>query len=981
MSTLLLLVTHFWTLVSSANPATLAQLNIHALWAQEVGPHIYVWDGETLYKYLQDWTLVAYSDLREEPLKIMERNNEIYVYTISRGVLKLYKYDRAMVFKYSKIIEENVNILGVTNDFIVTNDKIIHYDQVRPYTLREGELLLVPMAHGYKKLPYAGVLSFCKLSTFKVSNIYIFDNITFIIFNDEGVFKLLNVSTDNVKCLTLGNTFTLKYNVLRSKDKNYFIENGVVKADVRVPGCTLEKFLGTLKSRYTHNEISVLWLSCKGKQYLASVRVKDSNPQLAWEMPNKFINCFLVGNHVDCLAQNSIRLNEVDSPYTQLELTASQSLLNLVRRGVKINYAKLIDVLSRKQILLKQFVKEFKEVTLVPTSFYMIDIGLDVGRAIEFVPTTPPFSTFDPPQVEVIISPDVIIPYIYNLTLQVYDAETQKPIPGAIVEIQGTTARGSTVLKILTTDAKGMVRVELEKGVYNIKISHPYYYTKSIVGLKLTKNMKLKIFLKVKGSVVKINVLSKGAPPFIPRGPIAGAKVSISGPMTLTRVTNSAGTIKVTLRPGTYLVNITAPYHKPLTTTLVVSLNDIGKVKNVVYTLVPDLVNLRLRIIDAMTKRPVIPKEVIIYNVGLKRFKDIKNPPTPVINERIPKGTYKITVLANGFQKFEKVFDITKDVEITIPLQYKTIPVTIIVLDELRKPVPSFNVTLENLQLGLKFKFSLTSQNNTIQIPPGLYRITVSAPGFEKFETQQQITEQTTSITLVIARKTYPVTVQAVYGVPQLKEVVDVCTGTIRGGPLPSPLNIPKMFPPRLSYTLKLPRGSYVVTISCTNRVWKVTVATGTSNFVVPKNSLVKVTLNPTRITISFIIKDIRTDKPVKNAKIEIYTDPDLKNKVAEGYTNVIGEARISIPSWLLGKSVWVKVIAPGYVETKQSVIVNLRGPANIIYLKPAPTIIEIILGNPPLLIALIAVAGISAYIASTFLRKGEEEEIFEELV
>jgi len=233
----------------------------------------------------------------------------------------------------------------------------------------------------------------------------------------------------------------------------------------------------------------------------------------------------------------------------------------------------------------------------------------------------------------------------------------------------------------------------------------------------------------------------------------------------------------------------------------------------------------------------VIPKEVIIYNVDLKKFKDIRNPPNPIINEKVPKGLYRITVLASGFKKFERTFNISRNVELTIPLEYKTIPVTIIVLDELRRPVPAYNVTLSNLQLGLKFKFSLTSRNNTVQVPPGLYKVTISAKGFENFETQQQITEQTTSLTFVIARKTYPVTIQIVYGVPQLKGVVDYCSGTIRGGPLPVPLNVPKLFPPRLSYTVKLPRGSYITTISCYNRVWKITVATGNNDFVIPKDN------------------------------------------------------------------------------------------------------------------------------------------------
>ena len=58
-----------------------------------------------------------------------------------------------------------------------------------------------------------------------------------------------------------------------------------------------------------------------------------------------------------------------------------------------------------------------------------------------------------------------------TLTIKVSDAETLQPIPDAEVEIRNSTA---TVL--LYTDEDGIASIILEKGMYEVKVTHPFYY-------------------------------------------------------------------------------------------------------------------------------------------------------------------------------------------------------------------------------------------------------------------------------------------------------------------------------------------------------------------------------------------------------------------------------------------------------------------------------------------------------------------------
>ncbi len=401
--------------------------------------------------------------------------------------------------------------------------------------------------------------------------------------------------------------------------------------------------------------------------------------------------------------------------------------------------------------------------------------------------------------------------------------------------------------------------------------------------------------------------------------------------------------------------------------------------QTVVLTLKPIVYNVTFIVKDALTGRAVTPDIVTITSLSTQKSKVLKGLVSNVISLSLPPDTYKIKVVAKGYVPYEKVITINKNVEITIPLKLKMVKVRVLVFDELRRPVPSYNITLVNNLLGLKFKFSLTSQNNTIAVPPGTYTVTVTAKGFEPLVTTIIINENTKVIQLTIAHKSFPVTIRAVTKNKMLYDFIQYCEGDIRGGPFFKPLPLPKLTKPLLTVKVKLPRGSYQVTLRCYSAT-RALAATGSQSFAVPIDEKVDVPLRAVKVPVYITVQDIRNNRPVPRAVVKIYADKYYSKLIGEGMTNAAGTAKVMVPIYYIGKTVWIYVSAPGYQDFRGPFILSRRMP--VIYLKPAPTIIEVILGNPILLIVLVLAAGAGAYLISLLLgRKEEEEEIFEELI
>ncbi|ABU81201.1 MSCRAMM family protein [Ignicoccus hospitalis] len=742
-------------------------------------------------------------------------------------------------------------------------------------------------------------------------------------------------------------------------------------------GASLAKLLGLSRSPLGYEAYVLLVKPQGGGDLLLSLRAKDSNPMFATFSENMF--CTPLPSFIcfpEELAYRPISFQDVASPHSAVEVALTKRFVEVAgESSVEVNLKPLSA--PNKAYTLRLSIQEPSKTVLLPSDTYELNVKSKIGRVVLFVGAPPPGTDFDPPVIRVEITPDVIIPYVYKLKIKVVDEQTGNPLPGALVYVSGVTVRGKRLqLGPQVTDANGTVVLHLEKGTYMIRVVKDYYKPVVIRNLVLDNDKSIAVKMIIKGTDVKIKVMSKGAPPFIPKGPIANATVSIQGRIALEKKTDKNGLAEVVLLPGTYTLRASAPLHKPHTETLNVVPSNKPLVKEV--TLDPILYNLTLVIKDSLTGRLVIPSLISITSLTSGLSKVIKNPATGTVLVTLPPDVYSIKVLAKNYLPFEETYNISKSMTLTIPLKLKTVKVRIMVFDELKNLVPAFNITLVNQALGLKFEFSLTSENNTVSVPPGTYRLTISAKGYEPLTTTVTISENTKVLQLTIAHKSFNVVIKAKTDDKLLYEFIFYCEGQVQGGPLFEPLPLPRMTKPSLQATIRVPRGTYMATLTCYSAT-KEKAATGSATFTVPTNAVVEVPLTPTKTSVAVTVLDVRTNKPVVRATVKLYYGQN-KLLIGEGMTDATGRAIINVNTYYMGKPVEIVITAPGYQEYRSSVILTRQLP--VVYLKPAPTIIETILGNPVLLIAVVLVGAAGAYLASMFVgRGGEEEEIFEELV
>ncbi len=958
-------------------------------YVQSVNPNtIYVYNGNTLYRLIinkNDMLEVVAKLNTSEPLKILESKKRIFI-VLKDG--KLLITNLALLPLSSPIeIGNNPSFSGESNKWyaFVTDTNVLMInpskDKYMIYTKESRDLVPIaaPTLPKIVWIPLWKLVLACSIGKYSHINIFFNNTITYIIF--EG-----NRSSYVAKLTFKDGAPTLlsckKFNGIVKIKNNQIIINSADFSKILIHNITIvvrnaenAEILNIVKSKLGYN-VALLKFKKLGKDYIVSISMKRSevlaaisDEKLLCAAPYIPNICFGSSMHF-----KPTEITEYSIPNAILTLEMTKKLRKLITSPIVVASLLRLSTGDRYSLV----ISTSKTVEL-PCSVYELQIRTRIGKVLEFVTLAPPSDNFDPPPVyKVLISPEAVIPYIYKLTVYVYGKETKRPLPGSSVIIEGRSVRGKFIkIGPLITDNEGKVSIYLEKGTYTITASHKYYITQRKVIVHDRPEV-VKIYLPLNGIPTTFIVMSKGALPFIPKGPIPNAEIVINGTLiSLATRTNEKGLARVTLLPGVYTVHVYAPQHRNITDTLTVAPGRTSL--TVKYTLTPILYNVTLIVKDALTNRAITPDTVTVTSLTKQKSKVLKGLITNVITLSLPPDIYEIKVVAKGYQPYKKVIKVNKNIELTIPLKLKMVKVKVLVFDELRRPVPSYNVTFVNTYLGLKFKFSLTTTNNTIAIPPGTYTVTVTAKGFEPLVTTVIINENTKVIQLTIAHKSFAVTIKAETKIKLLYDFISYCTGEVRGGPFFKPLPLPKMTKPDLSATLKLPRGSYQAIIRCysfTNTL----AATGTQSFAVPIDTLVKVPLRPVKVPVTIRVQDVRNNKPVARAVVKIYADKHFTKLIGEGMTNVAGIARVMVPIYYIGRTVWLYVTAPGYQDFRGAFILARNMPA--IYLKPTPTIIEVILGNPILLLVLVIAAGAGAYLISLLVgRKEEEEEIFEELV
>ncbi len=941
-----------------------------------------IWFNHTL-------SISSYTTLQTEPIWINESSSRVFVVT-SNGYLLQYNKGLVLLSK-DQISERPLTYMGrekgyayfTDNEYVYIfhNNKVskkIKFDNNYVYVIKSGKII---------KIPITKIYIACGITTQAPFKVYYMNGYTIVVMNIQGgaikVAKLTLtkslptlISCNKYQDTALVNSLNDIYLVTQN-DTDVVIRaltNEEMPKVVLFPPLTVQEFnyLGI----YNDTMGSSAYVF-KINNNLVAARTKDRITML---IASNVLSCVKEPLLCISLSQEGVLttaklyfLPDVSQPYTILKIKLSKSFIKLTKGTILSSYLKSMDSIRKYHLNLG--INNPSIAVEVPSGLYMLIINTEVGRVVEFVPAPPPSWDFDPLYVPIEISPDIIVPYVFNLEIKVIDSQTKEPLQGALITITGTTVRGKRVnIGPLITNAEGIVKVKLEKGSYIIKITHMYYKTK-LVRVVLNSDKKLVVPLVVKGSKVLFLVQSKGAPPLLKKGPIPNATIHIQGPLVLTLKTDKNGEASAILRPGVYEINVTAPLHKPYTSTLTV--NPSVPTLRKVIEMQPILYNLVLTVVDAITKRPVTPNLVKITALDLPNNPSlaISNPPTNVITAKVPPGNYSIYVVAKNYKPFKRIYNIQNNTSITIKLYYKTIRVKILVYDELKRLVDKFNVTLYNEYLGVKMHFTLTTQSNTVDLPPGLYKIKVTAPGYEPLVTELNIDENTKVIQLTIAHKTIPVTIKITTNDKMLYDYIYKCKGSIRGGPLLKPIPLPTLIKPKLETEIRLPKGTYQASVQCFSITNKLA-ATGTTTFTVPLQTTVEVPIKPIKVNVMFQVLDVRNNRPIPRATIKIFYKDKL---IGEGITSPTGTASIPVNIYYLGKQVKVTISAPGYQTFTDVIVLTQRVPS--IYLKPAPTIIEILLGNPILIIVIVFAAGAGAYLISTFLGGSEEEEVFEELV
>jgi len=947
---------------------------------------VFVYDGGTLYRtILTDNGLVLTSSTKvSKPLVVTQlKPNKILILTPKELVVTNNAFTPLLVQKGNF---GDVRAAGISHGcaWYATNTTLL--------ALCKGEVLTFPKQPRSvavleeRGIPISVALwrleAACSINATSFEETFIKD-LTYVLLRGSkssklAVLKYSGTRPQLLACKDLPQDATLRNVTIVLRTGNVTVlHNLLTGLNARIAGASDAWLLGSDVSKLGYK--AYVLLAKRGNEYmLISVRTKDSKLLMLTSSKALFCTPFPPGT---CLAKEldfkPLRFKNLAVPYGNLELVVTKKFIRVVnQKSIDVTLRSFSNGKVSYTITLNR--PHYSKIVQVPSDAYELDITTKVGRVVLFTGVTPPGTNFDPPITLVKISPEIIIPYIYKLTVKVIDAQSGKPLPDAMVYITGTTVRGKTIsLGPLITNAKGIISIHLEKGIYNIRVIKTYYKPAYVTNVRLYSDRNVTVKLWLRGTNVNIQVLSKGTPPFIEKGPIPNALVKISGRVNLVKRTNKNGVVSVILLPGNYLLTVKARSHKPFQGMLTVPPGTTTLTKKIY--LAPLLYNVTLVIKDSLTDKPVIPSMVSITSISTGKTKVIKNPASNTIVVSLPPDLYKFKVIAQNYVPYESTFNITKNVVITIPLKLKTVRVTFMVFDELKNPVPAFNITLINNYLGLKFEFSLTSKNNTVNVPPGTYKIEVRAKGYEPLITTIKITDNTKVIQLTIAHKSFNVVIKAVTKDKMLYNFISYCRGTVRGGPLFEPLPLPKMTKPSLQAVVKLPRGTYVVSLTCYSATGK-TAATGRETFTVPFKTEVNVPLTSTKVAITITVMDIRTNRPIPRASVKIYADKALTKLIGEGMTDVRGVAKIFVNSYYLAMPAWIVVTAPGYQEYKSPIVVSEKLP--VVYLKPAPTLIEIILGNPILLIVIVLVAAGGAYLISlVFGGRGEEEEIFEELV
>ncbi len=340
-------------------------------------------------------------------------------------------------------------------------------------------------------------------------------------------------------------------------------------------------------------------------------------------------------------------------------------------------------------------------------------------------------------------------PKTYTLTLVV------KSEYGMEIGFNATIRGGPLGETIRVSSRTGRASVDLRPGNYTVTVASKYHVPNT-TRVSVTSDTSLTVTLRLRVYRVTLRIVDETT-----GGLVNGAIVTIerltpkkSKPETIV-VERGVATLPLTW--GSYRVTVTAKGYEDTTTTI-----NVPETLEATIPLKPMIYTLELRVIDALTKKPVPNATVILQGVRSGVLERV------VLEKGEAKlelrgDTYRIVVTAKYHLGYEATIDLFSPRKLEVTLKPVNYTVTLRVYDGFtHQPYRGkWWVLFVRKEGGFRANITLEGPTATVTIPYGTYTVTAGAPRYDKYARKDvRVYSDITNLPLPLPRKQYTVTVK-----------------------------------------------------------------------------------------------------------------------------------------------------------------------------------------------------------------------------
>ena len=254
----------------------------------------------------------------------------------------------------------------------------------------------------------------------------------------------------------------------------------------------------------------------------------------------------------------------------------------------------------------------------------------------------------------------------------------------------------------------------LRAGTYTVILQHPHYEAVRMDNQSLSDGEVLRIEREFVPATGQLTVITQPETAWVERD---GERLAHNTPVTLEGL--PAGAVELTLGAEAY---------RSVTVTAEVPRNGVGRLELTLQPIPYGTLTLELDPADASV---ILPDIRPAYTPGL----------------RLPEGKYRVRVSRAGYQESTRTVEVVGETHVQVELARQSYPFTVV-------PVPE--------TASIQFVDDIGEYRDAILLPPGSYKIRVSAPGFDTLEDTVIHGTTDTRYNIELSRQPQPLTILAV---------------------------------------------------------------------------------------------------------------------------------------------------------------------------------------------------------------------------